>query len=141
MTLPRQKLRELVFEILFSYQFSSVEEEEILSFLMKEHSISKKNVKEALLIKQGIAKRLADVDLCIEKNSQEYEFERIPSVEKTILRMQIFDILYNEQIPGKVAISEGIRLAKKFSTSQGATFVNALLDVVYQSHAAAHHHA
>ena len=74
-----------------------------------------------------------EIDALITKHSQGYGLERIPRVERNIVRLGIYELLFVPEVPQKVAIAESMRLARKFSTKEAATFVNAIMDSVYQS--------
>lgn len=69
----------------------------------------------------------------ITEHSTSYEFERIPRIERNVLRLGVYEIMYDSDIPPKVAIAEAIRLTRKFATPESATFVNAILDSILKS--------
>jgi N utilization substance protein B len=73
------------------------------------------------------------IDEKITSLSPDYSFARISRVEKTILRLGVYEILFDDLIPPLVAISEAIRLTRKFGTPESARFVNAILDRVYHA--------
>ena len=132
MSVPQQKFREIVFQMLYSYALSSPDEDEIENLIMKELSVTKKTVKTALDKVRAILSQQKEIDALIAKASISYSFERIQTVEKNILRLGVFELFYDEEIPPKVAISEALRLARKFATPESATFINALLDHMYK---------
>ena len=133
MSLPAQKFREIVFQMLYSYDMGRATDENMLDLLCAELSVTKKSVKEAQARVHKILENIEDIDDLIAKTSHSYEFERIQSVERNILRMSIFELLFDDSIPEKVAIVEAMRLARKFSTKESASFVNAILDALYKS--------
>jgi N utilization substance protein B len=133
MSLPAQKFREIVFQMLYSYDMGRTSDEMMIDLLCSELSVTKKSAKEAQARMHKILENLEDIDTLISKTSYSYSFERIQSVERNILRMSIFELLFDHEIPEKVAIAEAMRLARKFSTKEAATFVNAILDVLYKS--------
>ncbi len=133
MPVPQQKFRELVFQLLYSKEMGKSEDEDMLPLLMKQLSVTRKIVRLAQERVHAIRSKLPDIDLLIGKTSLSYDFERIQSVEKNILRLGLFEILYDPAIPPKVAITEALRLAKKFSSPASAAFINAILDVAYKA--------
>ena len=133
MSLPAQKFREIVFQMLYSYDMGRATDENMIDLLSTELAVTKKSVKEAQARVHKILEHLEEIDALITKTSHSYEFERIQSVERNILRMSVFELLFDSNIPEKVAIVEAMRLARKFSTKESATFVNAILDVLYKS--------
>jgi len=104
---------------------------------MNELKVSKRNVREAHTRMQTILEKLPEIDAHITAASEMYAFDRISRVEKTLLRLGIFELLYDDTVPPLVAIAEGIRLCRKFGTRESADFVNAILDKVYKNASAA----
>lgn len=134
MALPPQKFREIVFQLLYSQDFSEVLDEDMTPFMMQQLTVSKRVVREALALQTQIKEKFKEIDPLITEASVEYAFDRIPKVERTILRLGIFELLFSTTVPGKVAIAEAIRLARKFATPSGGTFINAILDFIYKKY-------
>ena len=132
MPLPVQKFREMVFQMLYAYDMSHSEEADVIDLLMHELKVTKKSANEASRRVKEIQDRKNEIDDMIRPASTEYQFERISSVEKNILRLGIYEICFDEAIPEKVAITEAIRLCRKFGTPESAQFVNAILDRIYK---------
>jgi N utilization substance protein B len=133
MPLPPQKFREAVFQILFSQDFGSASDE-MVSFMMEELKTTRRTMTDAQIRVDQISAKLGEIDPVITSASTEYSFERISRVEKTILRLGLFE-LSDASIPPKVAIAEAIRLCRKFGTPESSQFVNAILDGVYKKNA------
>ena len=72
-----------------------------------------------------------EVDKIIEKKLNNWEMKRIAVIDKVILRMSISEMLYIDEVPPKVSITEGVEIAKVFSTDDSSSFVNGILDAVY----------
>lgn len=137
MALPPQKFREIVFQILYSYGFNfevQGEENEMIPFMMHELKVTKRTMVEAHERMNAVLGKQEEIDAQIKEASTEYSFERISRVELTILRLGLFEILFDSGIPPKVAIAEAIRLCRKFGTPESADFVNAILDGIYKKH-------
>lgn len=132
MSLPNAKIREVVFQFLFCHDFFENEEDDIIKTLMHLHKITKKYAKQAYSRMKQIKECLADIDQKIAVASKDYTFDRICRAEKNLLRLSVYEIFYDDAIPAKVAIAEGIRLSRKFSTNESANFINAVLDSIYQ---------
>ena len=139
MALPQQKYREIVFQILYCHDFGCNDEDAICQFLMPLLSVTKKSIKTAAQRVLSISDYLADIDAIITEKSVAYSFERISRVEKNILRLGLYELLYDEEIPQKVAIAEAIRICRKFGTRESANFVNAILDAVHKGEASVKH--
>jgi transcription antitermination protein NusB len=132
MALSKQKFREIVLQILFSYNFLDSVENDLIAFMMQKIKTTKKNVIKAnnyaLKIKEKIEKIDEDIGFC----STGYSLSRICLVEISVLRLALFEMLYDD-MDIKIAIAEANRLAKKFSGKQSVSFVNAILDKIYQN--------
>ena len=134
MALPPQKFREIVFQLLYSQGFISVERDSAIPFYMAELKVTRRSVAEAYDRMAKIVEKLSSIDEMIRESSDAYEFDRISTVEKNLLRLGVFEMLFDEEIPPKVAIVEAIRLCRKFGTPESSHFVNAVLDAILQKH-------
>ncbi len=130
MPLSLQKFREIVFQLLYIRNFEKSEKRE-LSLVMRQNAIPKKTARVALEKVEEIWQIRADLDRVISEKSELYDLERISMVERTVLWLGVYELLHTD-LPPKVAISEAIRLTRKFATAEGASFVNALLDSLYK---------
>jgi len=133
MAIPQQKFREIVFQLIYSADFIESDDEEMIKLMMEQLSVTKKVVREAIARKRLVEEKRPELDQSIAKVSQGYDFERITRTERNILRLALFELLYDPSIPPKVVIAESIRLARKFSSPEGAAFVNAIIDALYKT--------
>jgi transcription antitermination protein NusB len=78
----------------------------------------------------GVTERQATIDEKITRYTANYELRRISAVDRNILRMAIYEMLYADDVPPIVAINEAIDIAKKFGTEESGKFVNGVLDRV-----------
>jgi transcription antitermination factor NusB len=81
-------------------------------------------------IVNGVALHLETVDERISKYAANWQLKRMAVVDRNILRMAAFELLYCDDIPPKVSINEAVNLAKKFSGLEAGKFVNGILDKV-----------
>lgn len=133
MALPPQKFREIVFQLLYSFDMGFSEEKDIIELIMHELEVTKKNVCIAQERMKNIRSQQQEIDEVIRKAAISYEFERIQTVERNVLRLGAYELLFDCTIPSVVAIAEAVRLAKKFGTPESAGFVNAILDSIYKA--------
>ncbi len=133
MSLPKNKFRELVFQMLYRHHFQEPSEECDEGFYMAALKTTKKNVRLANAYVAEILTKLPEINEHIKNACSNYDLERIQSVEVNVLRLSLYEILYEKDIPEKVSIAEGIRLAKKFSAKDAIAFVNGILDQVYKN--------
>jgi transcription antitermination factor NusB len=83
---------------------------------------------------KGVLARAKDLDLVIEKAAPEWPLERIAPVDRNVLRLGLYELLFadREKVPAKVAINEAIELAKSFGGENSGRFVNGVLGAVYK---------
>ena len=81
-------------------------------------------------IVQGVATNFAEIDDRIEAFSHKWSVERMPAVDRAILRVACWEILFNDEVPDGVAISEAVQLAAELSTEDSGGFVNGLLGAI-----------
>lgn len=132
MALSQQKFREIVLQVLFSFDIAKADEALMIQLMSSQLEISKKNVRFALEKVKQIIEKIDEIDDSIRSVSTSYNFERIHAVNKNILRIGLFELFFDPTIPPKVVIAEAIRLSRKFSSLESANFVNAILDHFYQ---------
>lgn len=132
MSLPKQKHYELVFLILYAFDMGSSDPDSVVDLLALELKVAKSHVRRALEEAEEVKKELAALDKRLQPISTSFEFSRIQTVERNILRLAAFELLFRKKLPEKVVIAEANRLAKKFATPASLNFVNALLDHLYK---------
>lgn len=78
----------------------------------------------------GTIKNLSKIDGLISKYADNWELKRMATIDRNILRMSVFELLFLDDIPPKVSINEAIELAKKFGDIDSSKFVNGILDKI-----------
>ncbi|WP_420114239.1 transcription antitermination factor NusB [Pseudactinotalea sp.] len=81
----------------------------------------------SVTIVEGLTERLAAIDEALSTYSQGWTLERMPAVDRALLRVGTWELLYNDDVPDAVAIDEAVELARELSTDDSPTFVNGLL--------------
>ena len=128
--MKRSELREQVFKLLFRVEFNSKEEMAQQEELFIETSDADISQTDADFIKtrfEMISEKLPEIDELINKETKGWDTGRIGKVELAILRLAIFEIKFDEDIPTGVAINEAVELSKKFGQDGASSFVNGVL--------------
>jgi N utilization substance protein B len=81
----------------------------------------------------GIFEHLEDIDNSIRKYATEWPLDQITTIDRNILRIGIFELLFNEKIPPRVAINEAIEIAKAFGGDASGKFINGVLGAIYNN--------
>jgi N utilization substance protein B len=84
----------------------------------------------AARLTSGTVERLAAIDAALEEASKNWRLERMPVIDRLILRMGIYELVYETATPPAVVIDEALELARRFSTDEAVSFVNGVLDAV-----------
>ena len=81
---------------------------------------------------RGVRDHYEDIREFVETYARDWSFERMPAVDRAVLRIGTWELLYNDEVPDAVAISEAVGLARVLSTNESPKFVNCLLDKLRQ---------
>ena len=76
----------------------------------------------------GVLEHCEELDRLIERYSENWRLDRIDVIDRNILRMALFELLYCEDIPPKVTINEAIDLGKRYGSEDSGSFINGILD-------------
>jgi N utilization substance protein B len=125
----RRQARELAAQFLYQYDLSGGAVDEALAlFWQTQQAIAGPTRQFAEELIRGACEHRAEIDERIQKYTEHWELPRIAAVDRNILRLAIFEMLYRDDIPPVVSINEAVDIAKKFSTRESGAFVNGILD-------------
>lgn len=133
--------RELAMQFLFQYDLTKEEFEEValdrffqqldLSEKFENNKDTRKSKKYAGVLVQGVVKKLPEIDAVIGQFiDEDWSWERIAPVDRCILRVATYEMLFAENVPPIVAINEAVELAKSFGAEESKGFINALLNSI-----------
>ena len=127
--MKRRKAREYALQIIFQIDFM---EKKIDSKDLKEFWSDKKESKDVKEFTEELVKgtlsKINEIDLMIKRVAENWILERMAAVDRNILRFAAYELLYIKDIPSAVTINEAIEIAKKFSSTEAAPFINGILD-------------
>lgn len=135
--MTRRQLRESIFKVLFRTEFNTKQEwEEQLDFFIEELQHPAEEISldvedlDVVYIKQkaeNIYARMDEIDDLISENTEGWTLNRIGKAELAILRLAVYEMQYDEDVPQKVAINEAVELTKLYCAEDAKGFVNAVL--------------
>ena len=130
----RTQAREIALQILYQIDVTSDNYSEALdNFWQANRDISDTSVKDfTTLIVRGVIKNLEAINQEISQYAENWQLKRMAVVDRNILRLAAFELLFCKDIPPKVTINEAIELTKKFSGLEASKFVNGILDRIKQ---------
>lgn len=125
----RSELREHIFRILFRIEFQPKEEmEEQLALYLEELESAKDTEKEYIRTKYAaIAEKMEMIDEKINASVTGWKTSRMGKVDLTILRLAVYEIEWDEEVPQGVAINEAVELAKRYGGEESPSFINGVL--------------
>jgi N utilization substance protein B len=112
-------------DVLFEQELKSVNASEILSRYK-----SNPGYEFAATLVNGVNEHLDKLDALITEHAKDWTIDRMPVIDKSLLRMALYEMLYLDEVPAPVAINEAVELAKTYSTEGSSRFVNGLLAAV-----------
>ena len=130
--MSRRTAREQIFKIIFQTEFHKEDEAEEAIEIYKENieDASKTDMEFIKSEIKGIIENKSAVDEAINKYAEGWEINRIAKVDLAILRLAVYEILYSDDVPNKVAVNEAVELAKSFSSDKSPSFINGILGKV-----------
>ena len=125
----RSELREHIFKMIFGLEFSENEQinEQLELYLDQLVDVQEKDYDCMLEKAKGIAGKVAEIDQIINENTTGWKTSRMNKVDLSILRLAVYEMKWDEDVPVKVAINEAVELAKRFSGEEGPAFINGVL--------------
>lgn len=126
--MTRREIRENLYIMLFRLDFHEGEDlKEQAELYLEDLDASEKNKKELREKFDKVIENLDEIDSKIEEKAKGWTVDRIAKAELTVLRLGVFEILYVEDVPNKVAINEAVELAKSYGGDKASGFVNGIL--------------
>ncbi len=126
----RTKARELALQFLYQVDVTKENWAQVLEQYWEGQDAGMPVKAFAVQIIQGTMNNLGPIDILISKYAQNWQLSRMAVIDRNILRMGCFELVYREDIPGKVAINEAVELAKKYGDTESGKFVNGILDKI-----------
>ncbi len=126
----RTQAREFALQILYEQEINPHPVEELLTSFWRNRAAAPEVREYAERVVRGVLDHLLEIDGVISKYAEHWELPRMAAVDRNILRLATFELLYLEEVPPKVAINEAVNIAKKFSQEESGKFVNGILDKI-----------
>jgi len=128
--MSRRELREQIFKLLFRIEFNELEEmpQQCIYFFEDEDNASKEADEDYIQGKyKKIIEKLPQIDEMLNEKAEGWKTSRMSKVDLTLLRLAIYEIEFDEEVPTGVAINEAVELAKNFGQEESSSFVNGIL--------------
>jgi len=126
----RHLARIAVMQALFAYEFRKCDPEKALEHTFKEFSDKIKDDPFALETLKGVIKHKRKIKKTIEENAPQWPYEKIARVDRAILQIGVYELLFSKDVPPVVAIDEAIEVAKSYGDINSSKFINGVLSTV-----------
>ncbi|MCH5267754.1 MAG: transcription antitermination factor NusB [Lachnospiraceae bacterium] len=127
--MTRKQMRDQLYRMLFQLDFHQSDElkEQVSLFLEDLTDISDADKAELQAKFEGAAEKVEQLDALIDEKSSGWSVKRLAKADLTVLRLALYEILYDEKVPDGVALNEAVELAKKYGEDKSSRFVNGVL--------------
>ncbi|MEE9312124.1 MAG: transcription antitermination factor NusB [Planctomycetota bacterium] len=129
----RTEARELALKLLYVLDGTKELPLDEIDGMLDEHGRSVLDRDYARAVFTDVKNNLEQIDNAIQEAAENWVVSRMPSIDRSVLRLATAELLFQFDIPPKVSINEAVNLAKKFSTAKSGSFVNGVLDRVFQT--------
>ena len=123
----RRKARIIALRALYELDCTKHEPEEVLAHLTAEHEFPQETLSFSRELVQGVLQNKSELDALIGKFAPAFPPEQMSIIDRNVLRLAIFEILFDDKTPLKVAINEAIELAQEFGGDSSPRFINGVL--------------
>ena len=132
----RRKSRELALQFFFGHDFQgrSCEQGDLqqeLELFTTHFDTGKKSLAYAEEIIRGVCGHWDELDELLARHAHNWRMERMAAVDRNVLRIAAWEMLYNEEVPPQVAINEALEIAKRYSNADAVAFINGILDSLH----------
>ena len=127
----RRQARMIALQTLYEYDIADHVPEEVLQRHAEERNLPPKVVEYASELVLGTYNQLADIDAHIQSAAREWPLQQMARIDKNILRLAIYEILFNNNVPAKAAINEAVELSKTYGSETSSRFVNGVLGTIF----------
>ena len=124
----RRRSREFALQVLYQLEITKQDALRTLAQFQEHFSegVERDDFVERLVL--GVSEHRKEIDRLIEQYSENWRLDRMNMIDRNILRMAAFELLYCEDIPPKVTLNEAIDLGKRYGTDESGSFINGILD-------------
>ena len=126
----RRKSRELALQALYQGELAGQAGLWDFEEFCAHFQVNKKAIPYARTLLVGIHENEKEIDQHISKYAENWRLERMSVIDRNILRLAVFELIYQNDIPASVAINEAVEIAKRYSTDDSGPFINGILDAM-----------
>jgi len=132
--MSRRRAREIALKVLFQIDLVNADPKEALTYILSKGFDGESNfdVDFAKRLITGVLEKQNEIDKIIKDTSRYWDLERMACVDRNIMRVALYELFYEKDIPPNVAVNEAVELAKKYGGGDSGRFVNGILGKVVE---------
>ena len=128
----RSKARETALKILYQLDVTKDPAKKGLENFFEHHKVPVVSAPFISDLVQGTWDRLSEIDRLLSRHATNWSLDRMAMVDRNVLRLATFELVFSKETPPKVAINEAVELAKRFGSDDSSKFVNGVLDAMHK---------
>lgn len=126
----RRKSRELALQSLYQAEVCAEEPLEHFALLCTNFEVDKRTISYAQALIEGVVAHGVEIDGLITTNAKNWRVGRMSIIDRNLIRIGVYEVLFRDDVPATVAINEAIEIAKRYSTDDAPSFINGILDAI-----------
>ncbi len=126
----RRQSRESAMQVLYQVDVGKMAVNEALQNIQEQFALTGPDLEFTSQLVYGTMEKLAELDRTMAGHSREWQVERMAAVDRNILRLALYEMLYVQEIPPNVSINEAVEMAKRFGGEESGKFINGILGAV-----------
>lgn len=124
----RRRGRELALQMLYQREVAGIDMDQVVAAFSELQEAPKAPREFAVALARGVVERLEEVDARLREFAENWRLERMAAVDRNLLRLAVYELLFNPDTPPAVVIDEAVEIAKRFGSERSSQFVNGVLD-------------
>ena len=129
----RRKAREVALQFLYQLEQNAASDPgPYEAEFWERHPVDDDTREFASSLVRGAKRHQGEIDKRIISSTEHWDLDRMAVVDRNLLRLAVYELLFEPGVPGKVAINEAIEIAKKFGTAESSRFINGVLDRIHR---------
>ncbi len=125
----RRKSREIALQALYQSEMVGTKKPSIAA-ISDNFEVSQKAVPYAMYLIDGVVEHTKQLNEIIQRYAKNWRVDRMSIIDRNLLRLGVYELLFHEDVPASVAINESIEIAKRFSNDESSSFINGILDAI-----------
>ncbi len=128
----RTKAREYALQLLYQIDLTGALPDDAIQAFWQQHLAAEEVRAFAELLVRGTTTNRSAIDVSIARYAEHWQIQRMAAVDRNVLRLGAYELLYCQDIPPKVTINEAVELAKRYGDLESSRFVNGVLDQIHK---------